>query len=248
MGGRGQSSSGGKKTIRLGKKTITLTDGLKYGESQLSGDLRDKIISYEKEIRNKKDEEAFVVDSDGRFIDYKQGEGQTVSGLKTSYDGCVMTHNHPYNSADGYYSLSGTFSSGDLRKFNYIGEKGAKTFRATGFEGTYSITKTNKYKDGKMNNVINKVREMESKINSTVEKIQSETWSKSSGMGWGTWHKDKNARSIKAQNDGMVKIHNYLLRNAKSLGKIHGEMITTKRYVKKSFDNGDLVIINNKRR
>lgn len=154
MGGRGASSRG--STGGTFSKTALGWDGseidlsgypLKYSgkDPHLAGSQRDKIEAFEREKVKRKVENALILDKNGKeLVNKRGGKGSVGIPIDTWRNGAgndgVMTHNHPR--ADNGGMLGGTFSGADMTMFT---GRPMKTMRAAAAEGTYSISKTNKF-------------------------------------------------------------------------------------------------------
>lgn len=93
----------------------------------------------EKKRSTAKIEYAMSVDANGNVInEVKGGRSSCRIPISMEPDGSVFTHNHPRSKGDEGM-LGGTFSNADLQNF---ASYGAKTYRASAAEGTYSITKS----------------------------------------------------------------------------------------------------------
>ena len=152
MGGRGASSRG--STGGTFSKTALGWDGddidlsgypLKYGgkDPHLSGAHRDKIEAFEREKVKRKVENALILDKDGnQTYTGRGGKGSVRTPTSAWKEGGVMTHNHPRSDPTDKGLLGGTFSLADARSFI---KNPVKTIRAAASEGTYSMSKTDKF-------------------------------------------------------------------------------------------------------
>lgn len=150
MGGRGASSRG--STGGTFSKTAFGWDGgeidlsgspLKYGgkDPHLSGSSREKIEAFEREKVKRKVENALILDKDGnQTYTGRGGKGSVRTPTAAWKEGGVMTHNHPRADSPNY--LGGTFSGADMSSFV---KNPVKTIRAAASEGTYSMSKTDKW-------------------------------------------------------------------------------------------------------
>jgi hypothetical protein len=152
MGGRGASSRG--STGGTFSKTALGWDGdeidlsgypLKYGgkDPHLSGSSREKIEAFEREKVKRKVENALILDKDGnQTYTGRGGKGSVRTPTAAWQEGGVMTHNHPRSDPTDKGMLGGTFSHPDTISFV---KNPVKTIRAAATEGTYSMSKTDKF-------------------------------------------------------------------------------------------------------
>lgn len=101
--------------------------------------MRENILSTERSIRRKKDEELHVFDSKGNFVKSFQGEGAGVNGVSISSipENSILTHNHPRAlGRKGVYSIGNSFSADDV---NTAVTFNAKEIRAVTPTYTFSI-------------------------------------------------------------------------------------------------------------
>lgn len=154
MGGRSGSSSLGAGG-GVPKTSVTTQDGttldltdtpLIYGDKDpaVTGKMREALEAQEAKRLGAKIEYGLGIREDGTTIikEFKGGKDSIRSIPALLFNvAAAFTHNHPRGKGeDG--QLGGTFSTGDL--FTFAGNK-VKTVRASAAEGTYSITKTNKF-------------------------------------------------------------------------------------------------------
>lgn len=154
MGGRSSSSgfssgSGVSGSLQIGDETIEFEGTLRYGgkDKAVPEAVRKNMEAWENKKRSRKAEYAISYDKDGNPI------GKEVRGSRNSVrtpeefhstKDATFTHVHPRTEGE----MGGTFSDADLWNFANFANK---TMRATAKEGTYSISKTDKFdKDGFM--------------------------------------------------------------------------------------------------
>lgn len=154
--GRGNSkisgaNSGGryaaKEVVVQSGDTVDLSDSpLVYGgnDTILTQAQRDRVKIQEDKRLSAKSEYAIIVDENGlvRGGEYHGGKGSVkMPASLFNNENAVFTHNHP-RGAGQEGILGGTFSDADLDNFASLK---IKSSRASAAEGTYSISKTNKF-------------------------------------------------------------------------------------------------------
>ncbi len=153
MGGRGagSGSSGGGKSLQV--KSVVVQSGntvdlsafpLIYGKTDttLSKAARSAVESFEGSNLKKKTEYGLIVDADGNQIYTAHGGKGSVSMPSFFYQkDAVMTHNHPRGKGEEG-TLGGTFSGSDMKVF---AKTPIATMRASAAEGTYCITKGQRF-------------------------------------------------------------------------------------------------------
>ena len=148
-GSRG-GKRGGSGTVKLSVigqngETINLADTpLKYGsrDPNISDGLRTALEKQENRRKSAKIEYGLVMDNNGNVIGSEVRGGKSgvrIPEIDLNSPNSVFTHNHPRGKGNEGL-IGGTFSNADLDTF---ATTGAKTFRASAAEGTYSITKKN---------------------------------------------------------------------------------------------------------
>lgn len=218
MGGRGASSgagSGGGGGFAKGE--LKLPDGSKvefegklmFGKDDkaVTGIVRKNITDWESKRRKNKIEYAYAVDANGNQIwrEVKGGKG-SVRVPVTMHNGEVFTHIHPRG--DGI--LGGTFSFADMRNFaNYKN----KTVRAAAKEGTYSISKGNKFDSSSFKSYASKLdSEFTSKLNTRVKGLNADYRNGKIS------YDDYSKAYAKAFNTSLVELHNGYLKGQKQYG------------------------------
>lgn len=220
FGGRGASQS--KPSRVSGVKSITLPSGekieldspLKYTgkDPYITGDIRDKMEVWEAKRRANKIEYSTILDENGNVVCENKGGKNSVRTLTRDRmtPNSYFSHNHPRDEAG---VLSGTFSDGDLRNFATYKQI---TYRATGKEGTYSISKTNNFKAAEFMSYIRQSNSQLSKeYKNSVNQIISEYRNGKLD------YKQTISKTNAAFNEWMVKTHNDLLANADKYGYVY---------------------------
>lgn len=212
-----KSNRGGKRSVVKGE--LQLPNGSKIefdgdlifdgDDKALKGKARETIENWEAKRGGNKIEYAYATDKDGNPIGNEiRGSKGSVSVPRSYHesDGGTFTHIHPRG--DGM--LGGTFSDADLFNFAY---RSNKTVRARAKEGTYSISKTDKFDANGFNRM---VLIANSNFDKTQRKLSNELSKKYSNneinynqylLGVG-----------KAFNTALVQLHNEYRANQKQYG------------------------------
>ena len=219
FGGRGASQTKPSKVGGFKVKKVTLNDGgtielgspLIYGgkDPALSGDIRSKIEDWEAKRRKNKIEYATILDENGNVVsESRGGKGSVKTSLSARMtENSVFSHNHPREEGD---VLSGTFSDADLRNFARFNQT---TYRATGKEGTYSISKSSNFDAEGFTKFVNKT---ESQHMSTYRSKHKELTS--DYVNGKITYSETVSKQRKLFNEYLVNSHNSLLENQKTYG------------------------------
>ena len=214
-GSKGGGHGGGATVVKFGEEERDLKETpLKFGEKDpaLAGASRKTVEDWEnKRYKNKIEFSQFSMD-DGSVYEENKGARNHVGatpGARRTAD--VLTHNHPrYGYGEEGY-LSGTFSNGDGDLDNFC-RFNQRTYRATGKEGTYSISKGKNF-DSKLAGEYGKaMRSHEAEYDATMSNLRKQLKSNQ------ITYTEQSAMAKKAFNKWMVQNHNWLLANQKTYG------------------------------
>lgn len=213
MGGRTGASgftAKAKGKLQIGNEIIEFDGVLKYGakDPNLQGDNRKKLEEWENKRRKNKVEYGTVMDKDGEVLEEKKGgKGSVKVPLWYHYkEGSTFTHNHPRENG----LLGGSFSPDDLHNFN-VGLN--KTFRAVAKEGTYSISKTDKFDHLGFEKMVKRVStESKEKYDKAWEEIYNKLNNKELS------YDDFLREGSKAGNNYLLSMHEAYLANQKKYG------------------------------
>ena len=222
--GRGSSkANGGAGGGTMVVTQITDDDGsvidlasmpLTYGpkDAALTGNARKSIEAFEDRRYTFKSEYGYAVDAQGNLIGREVHGGRSSVRMPYSIMSQAETfsHNHPRGKGEKGV-LGGTFSGADLKTFEY--HKNIKTIRATGKEGTYSMTKGNNF-DGK--GFVSMVNSVERKHLGKVKAQNKALYS--DAINNRITHREYYARCNANFNNALINIHNDLLANQKQYG------------------------------
>lgn len=200
-------------------EVVQLNKPLRYGEKDaaITGSVRDRLEEQEDLRKKAKIEYGMAVDANGRAIEVRKGGGGQVKVSRNALNNAeAYTHNHPRSEGNkkdptAKYQLSGTFSEKDLQNFsNY----NVKTYRASGAEGTYSITKGKNFnKAGFLKYVSDSNAQRVSQYQKIADKINDD-YTSGKIKDYKTYLKTRGSMF----NDYLVSGHNDLLAGQKKYG------------------------------
>ncbi|MBR5677077.1 MAG: hypothetical protein IKX20_02955 [Paludibacteraceae bacterium] len=208
------NGGGGKllmvKELNLGDDNIDLSESpLTYGQpdAALTGKARQVIEEFENKRYNMKTEYSTFIDADGNVIENNHGGKKSVgASLKARMTADAMSHNHPREAG----VLSGPLSAGDVSNFVRFHQK---TYRATGKEGTYSMSKGKDFKGKELTEAYKKQSDAsyakgDAKAKALASDYRSGKLTRSEYL----------SKLAKANNEMLVSDHNWLLANQKTYG------------------------------
>ena len=216
--GRGTSKSGVSvlKSVRVQSgNTVDLSDTpLVYGkpDATITGAQRKTLEEQEKKRLDAKVEYGMIVDENGLQRGMEKRGGKNSVKMPYSYfeiENATMTHNHPRGIGEEN-NIGGTFSSEDLDSFT---KHKIRTMRASAAEGTYSISKTNKFDANGFDAFQKKVS---SDAFTTYKKAAKEVKNQHSNGSIDA--KTANGKIDKLFNKMLVDVHNELLSGQKKYG------------------------------
>lgn len=229
-GARGGKRGGGgfrqitELTAPDGSKIDLSEYPLKTGakDATLTGDARKALEAFENRRYKNKIEYSYFIDADGNLIgkENKGGKGSVKASYEARMTATAMSHNHP-RSGNETGTIGGTFSEADIRNFVRYNQK---TYRATALEGTYSISKGQKFDGAGLNRYF---QSENAKIRSAARKKADKAYSAYKSVanqffsGKATYEEAKAAEKKytqdikKINNETFVGFHNVLLNGQK---------------------------------
>ena len=228
FGGRGGSSGGGggkSSVARLmtqsGIEADLSENPLVYSDSnsEMTDAQRKTIEAHESKRLNAKIEYSYTVDKDGDVIGIENRGG--TSGVRTpasdlNHSDATFTHNHPRsnNNAGERGVIGGTFSPADMDAFT---STKVKTFRASAYEGTYSIAKKSNFDSRGFSSYFKEAdRNSTAKYNAKHNALKKDY--DSYKISWNTYISEH----AKIFNGMLVENHNALLAGQKKYGYSYG--------------------------